>query len=262
MRHQKLFAFAAAAVTATTLACSQAPVPPTSPSGNNPGSSEVGPDGSTLKATRPVIVSPIGGIETTDLTPELVLNNAAGTHVPNLPLSYVFEVLNQAGTVVYRSSPIPAGPNGRTTHEISSDLNNDENHTWRAYAIYQGQRGPLSVVASFKTLSRFGISCAHHGNPIAIVGCRFDQHGGMDHEEVVEFLREVAYDLNQAGIGDHGGFGILVKDSGNNCSGYSCDIICEGNGGNQNQYDILIDDRIPTWSEVSNPTVRPCEIIR
>ena len=261
MKHQKLFAFAVAASTVTIMACNQASMSPTSPAGAPFGSSAAGPDGATLKASAPVVVSPSGGVESTDLTPELVINNASGTYV-NLALSYVFEVMNQAGTVVYRSNPIPAGANGRTVHEIIGDLKNEENHTWRAYAVYQGQRGPMSTGASFRTLSRFGVSCAHLGVPLAIVQCRADQHGGMDHEEVVEFLREVAYDLNQTGISDHGGFGILVKTTGNNCGGYSCDIICEGNGPDQNQYDILIDDVIPNWGDVENPTVRPCEIIK
>jgi hypothetical protein len=260
MRYQKLFALAAAASTATVIACSQGSTPPTAPNGTSPGLIAAGPDGATLKATAPVAVSPVGGIESTDLSPELVIDNASSIYVSNLPLSYVFEVMNQAGTLVYRSNPIPAG-NGRTAHEVVGDLNNEETHTWRAYAVYQGHRGPMSTAASFKTLSRFGVSCAFHRDPLAIVACRFDQHGGMDEEEVVDFLREVAYDLNQAGISDHGGFGLLVKTSGNNCLGYSCDIICEGNGGGQNQYDILIDDSVPNWAEVDNPTVRPCEII-
>jgi hypothetical protein len=261
MKYQKLFAFAAAVSTATALACSQASTSPTAPAGTSPGFIAAGPDGATLKATAPAAVSPVGGVETTDLSPELVVTNGAGIYVSNLPLSYVFEVMNQAGSLVYRSNPIPAGANGRTTHEMVGDLNNDETHTWRAFAVYQGQRGPLSTVASFRTLNRFGVSCAHLGDPLSIVACRFEQHGGMDHEETVEFMKEVAYDLNQTGISDHGGFGILVKTVGNNCNGYSCDIICEGHGSDQNQYDILIDDAIPNWAQVDNPTVRPCEII-
>ena len=84
----------------------------------------------------------------------------------------------------------------------------------------------------------------------------------MDHEETIQFMREVAYDLNRAGMSDKGGFGVLIKTVGNNCLGYSCDIICEGNGGDQNQFDILIDERIPNWGEVEEVTVRECEIVR
>lgn len=264
MKHQKLLAFAAAALTATTFACSQAPAPPTSPSGADPGAAEALPDGSTLKATAPVAIAPLGGIEISDLDPDLVIENARGRFV-ELPLSYVFEVSNGQGQVVYRSNPVPQGAGGRTTHEIEDDLQSEVDYTWRAYAVYRDRRGPMSAAASFKTLNRFGESCAHAGSPIGIVACRFEQHGGgsgMDHEELIQFMREVAYDLNQLNISDKGGFGLAIKTIGNNCLGYSCDIICEGHGNDQNQYDILIDESIPNWAEVSEVAVRQCEIIR
>ncbi len=263
MKYQKLSALAVAAITATTLACSQAPTPPTSPGGTTGAGTDAGPDGSTLKATAPGAVSPTGGAEVGG-DPELVITNGTGRFIQNLALSYVFEVLN--GTqVVYRSNPVPAGANGRTTHEVQTQLADEQNHTWRAYAVFQGQRGPMSAAASFRTVNRFGVSCAHTGSPIGIVSCRFEQHGGgsgMDHEELIQFMREVAFDLNQLGISDKGGFGLARKTIGNNCLGYSCDIICEGHGNDQNQYDILIDESIPNWAEVGEVAVRECEIIQ
>jgi hypothetical protein len=260
MKHQKLFALAIAVLTSATLACGQRSSP-TSPTGSNPATGDANPDGSTLKATAPSIVSPGGGIETDDLTPTLTVNNATPKFVSTLQLSYVFEVLNSSNQVVYRSAPVAQGTGGQTSHEVSVELNNDEVHTWRAYAVFQNHRGPMASPASFKTLSRFGVSCAHLFEPILIVGCRMAQHGGMDHHEVVDFLREVAYDMNRAYPGAE--FGILVKTTGNNCDGYSCDIICDGNGADQTQYDILIDDTFPNWAEVGDgATIRPCEVIR
>lgn len=262
MKKTSLFALVVAA-TAVTFACSKAPASPASPAGTDPISTEAGPDGSTLKADAPTLVSPVGGAEIEDLDPELVINNVTPRFAPNVPLSYVFEVVNEENRVVYTSGPVPAGSNGRTTHEIAIDLADDEAHTWRAWAVYQGQRGPRSSTAGFKTFSRFGVSCARPGaTPLDIVSCRFEQHGGMDHEETIQFMKEVAFDLNRMNFSDKGGFGVLIKTIGNNCLGYSCDIICEGNGGDQNQYDILIDEAIPAWNEVSEVTVRPCEIIR
>jgi hypothetical protein len=85
----------------------------------------------------------------------------------------------------------------------------------------------------------------------------------MGPTEIVEFLRQVSRDLNRAGISG-GPFGILVKPSGHNCHGYSCDIICSGNGGGQRQWDVIVDAGGTsgiTWSEVGpGLTVRPCEI--
>jgi hypothetical protein len=261
MKHHQLTGFAIAVTMAATLACTNSPTPPTAP---QPPGGGGGAAGSTLKATAPNVLSPAGGIELEDLSPVLTIANAAPQYVPDLPLSYIFEVLNSANQVVYRSATVAAGSGGQTAHEVNLNLNVNEVHTWRAWAVYQGLSGPTSAAGSFKTSenNKYGVSCAHHGTPIAIVACRAAQHGGMDHEETIQFLKEVAYDLNKAVFTDKGGWGILIKTVGNNCHGYSCDIICEGNGPDQNQYDVLIDEVIPKWGEVSEVTVRTCEFIK
>ena len=265
MKHQTFTALASATALAFTLACSSQSGSPTSPNGLDPAGSSAYADGSTLKVTAPVAVSPAGGIEIDDTSPELVINNSTPKFVQSLALSYVFEVLDAQNRVVYRSNPVAQGGGGRTSHEVDLDLDPEGSYSWRAHAVFQTYQGPRAAVASFKTLSRFGVSCAHLRDFIPIVGCRFDQHGGgggMDPEETIQFMREVAYDLNRAGLSDRGGFGVLIKTVGNNCLGYSCDIICEGHGNDQNQYDILIDERIPNWGEVEEVTVRECEIVR
>lgn len=263
MKHQTLVAFSAAALTALTLACSQAPVPPTSPSGNDPANTSAGPDGSTLKVTAPRTLSPSSGEVITDLDPDLVIENASWKFVQGLPLAYVFEVFNDENVRVYQSPPVPQGADGRTTHEIDGDLSPDEVHSWRAYAVYQQQRGPMSNASSFKTFDRFGVSCAHHGAEQAIVACRKAQYGFIPHGELHEFLAKVAHDLNRAGA-EHRPYGRLVKNVGNNCHGYSCDIICSGQGGGQRQWDILIDEdslQAPVWNRVANINVRTCEFV-
>ena len=266
MNSQKFLALAVAALTAVTFACSKSPGTPVSPSGSAGGGADAYADGSTLKVTAPVPVSPRGGVEIEDLDPELVIENSKPLFVGSLTLSYVFEVIDEDGQIAYRSNPIPQGAGGRTTHEITRDLRENESHTWRVRAVMDGRQGPMSTTANFKTFSRFGVSCARAGaQPVEIVACRFEQHNGasgMDHEETIQFMREVAYDLNRMEISDKGGFGLAVKTTGNNCFGYSCDIICEGHGNDQNQYDILLDERIPQWLEVAEVTVRECEIIR
>jgi hypothetical protein len=258
MKYQKLFTLGIGFVTAASLACgsNNSPTAPDSGAG-------AAPDGSTLKVTAPGVVSPAAN-EEVSTAPQLIVTNAALKFAGNLPLSYIFEVVDSGNHVVYRSDPVPEGPNGRTEHELQTELTPDVTFSWRAYATYQGQRGPMSANTSFRTTNRFGVSCAHVGDPIGIVACRFEQHGGtaMDPEELVQFMREVAYDLNRANLSDKGGFGLAVKTVGNNCLGYSCDILCEGHGDDQNQYDILIDESIPNWLEVEEVTVRECEIIR
>ena len=263
MKYQRLFALAVAITTATSLACSRTPAAPTAPTGSPlAGAPEAGPDGSTLKVTAPVAVFPTGGIELDDDDPDLVITNSTGRFVDNLPLAYVFEVLRD-GQVIYRSNPVAPGANGRTEHETAV-LDFDQNFTWRAYAVYQGQRGPMSDAAAFKTFNRFGISCAHMGSEPGIVECRRAQYGTIPHDELPEFLAKVAYDLNRAGM-EHAPYGRLIKTTGNNCHGYSCDIICAGQGSGQRQWDILIDEdsaQIPVWNRVGESVSRPCEAVQ
>lgn len=86
----------------------------------------------------------------------------------------------------------------------------------------------------------------------------------MTEAEVVAALRAIAIDLNAHGV-PGGPFGILVKTAGSMCNGYSCDIICSGQGGQQRQWDVFVDSgptgtSNPVWREVGQPvTQRPCE---
>lgn len=256
---RSLSSVSAVLVMASALACSQPSAPPTSPAAGASGTGAAA-DGSTLKVTSPIPVSPVGGVEITDLDPDLVITNAQGKFV-SLPLAYVFEVTDESGQVVYRSAEIPAGANGRTTHEIAKDLKDDETHTWKAYAVYQGQRGPASSTASFKTFNRFGTIC--RGSEAQIVACRKAQYGHIPHSKLPEFLERVAYDLNVNGH-EWAPYGRLIKDIGNNCQGYSCDIICSDTGMHR-QWDVLIDEdslQGPVWNRVAEVAVRPCEIPR
>lgn len=262
MKHNKLFGFAMAALAATTLACSQGATPPTSPGAASLTGTAAGPDGSTLKVDAPVPMSPVGGVELDDNDPDLVIANVDGRFVQGLPLQYVFEV-HRRGELIYRSNPVSPGADGRTSHETAVLLNFDEDYTWRAYAVYQGARSPMSNTAAFRTFNRFGVSCAHIGNEPGIVECRRAQYGTIPHDELPEFLRKVAYDLNRAGM-EHRPYGVLIKTTGNNCHGYSCDIICSGQGSGQRQWDVLIDEdeaQIPVWNRVGDSVARACEFV-
>jgi hypothetical protein len=141
-------------------------------------------------------------------------------------------------------------------------LDFDKAFSWRAYATYQNERGPTSSTASFRTFNRFGVSCAHLGNELAIVQCRRAQYGFMSVPQRVEFLRRIAYDLNRAPA-EHAPYGILVKSVGHSCQGYSCDIICSDRGTHR-QWDVLGDEdatQAPGWSRLGTIAVRPCEAV-
>jgi hypothetical protein len=82
----------------------------------------------------------------------------------------------------------------------------------------------------------------------------------MSHGDQINFLKQSARDFNAARI-PNGPWGVLIKTIGNNCHGYSCDILCAGQGPGQIQVDVLINEEIVTWGgPIFNPTVRQCEI--
>lgn len=115
--------------------------------------------------------------------------------------------------------------------------------------------------------------CATMTSPAAIIACEQERAGGPeamheskpDHAQVtLTVLRQSAASLNAAGI-PGGPWGVLVKTSGANCKGYSCDIICTGNGSTQKQWDVFVgvhETSRPTWNgPLPTITVRPCEFV-
>ncbi len=80
-----------------------------------------------------------------------------------------------------------------------------------------------------------------------------------------DFLKATVRSLNRNGISG-APFGILRKSGGHNCGGYSCDVICSGNGNGQRQWDVLGDiegDQVPGWrgpNRVPDIRVDTCEV--
>lgn len=96
-------------------------------------------------------------------------------------------------------------------------------------------------------------------NPLSAIG-RAIARVGIEHEQRPALMRAIADELNA----DAGQplYGVLVKRSGNNCGGLSCDVICSGQGADQRQWDVLRDERLPAFNEVAQATMRRdvCEI--
>ena len=90
--YQKRFVLcSAAAVLALAIACSKASETPTSPSGSGGGATEALPDGVTLKATAPTVISPMNGAQPESLT--LVASKAEGKFNKNLKLIAQLQIL-------------------------------------------------------------------------------------------------------------------------------------------------------------------------
>ncbi|MEX2273410.1 MAG: fibronectin type III domain-containing protein [Vicinamibacterales bacterium] len=224
-----------------------------------------GANGETMKVTAPQLVSPIGGVELTDLDPPFEFRHSTTKYANGQTFTYDFEIINPDGLRVV-SMNLNQGPGSSTSVELTSDLDFGTNYTWRVRARLGALVGPWSASGAFKTFTRF--SCSHFGpNPLAIIEChrkRFPA-GPLEgnHEALYIMMRDVAWDFNRAGV-PGGPWGILVKQSGNNCHGYSCDIICRGQGSAQEQFDVLLDENEPQWSGHNLPKegsrVDVCEI--
>jgi len=140
---------AATALFALAIACGKSNQAPTSPSSAVQGDSAAAPDGSTLKATAPVPVSPVNGAQ-----PDAVVLVAQKSQMKfaDVPLSYQFQI-RSGSTVVYDSGVVGGvGSGNNVTHTVpSSALNPDTDYTWRVRASAQGAVGSWSSDGTFKS---------------------------------------------------------------------------------------------------------------
>jgi hypothetical protein len=202
---------------------------------------------------KPRLDSPINNVRIDDFQPEFRIGNAPRTG-PVGAISYVLELsdtdsfANKVAVWTFREQP------GQTQFRAPHTLVGDKQFFWRAQAFDTGASGPWSDAQVFRTAVPVagppggggggapGTPCGppYPNQPFGIVQCRRSQYGHLSTDQILPFMRGVAKDLNAAGIAG-GPYGILRKQSGFNCGGFSCDIICAGQGSSQRQYDVLID---------------------
>jgi hypothetical protein len=134
---------ALAVLLGSTLACtskSSTPLTPTTP--GTGGTSGPASDGSTMKVTAPVPLSPVN-----DTKPELatlVIGGSTGTYVGPVAVSYRFQVFN-SGNALVEDVLVKT-----TSHTVDTDLNENSRYTWRSRAeTPEGDFGPWSTTASF-----------------------------------------------------------------------------------------------------------------
>jgi hypothetical protein len=143
-----LSATGAAIVLALAVACSsEAPVP-VSPTSVAVDDAEAAPDGSTLKVTTPVPISPASGAELDNPEPEFSVTNAQAKFVSQLPLEYRFEIQTEGGQFVRNSPKVTAGA-GRTSWETPNFLD-EGSYRWRARAEMGTRFGPWTAFVPFK----------------------------------------------------------------------------------------------------------------
>ena len=197
----------------------------------------------------PPLISPINNAQTSNRRPELIVGasvrNAAITSV-----AYEFQLATNASFTAMVATGARADTGETTTFAIGGDLAGNTTFFWRARAIDSELTSGWSVIQSFRTPGGAapgpnpgptdpGAPC-NSSNPQTIVECERGKFGFMNRDQLLQFVRNVARSLNRNGIGG-GPYGILRKADGNQCGGYSCDIVCAGQGTNQRQHDVLSD---------------------
>jgi hypothetical protein len=209
----------------------------------------------------PSAQSPINGETVGSRRPELRAGNSNRNAAVGTP-QYEFQVaLDQAFAAVVAVGGSGEG-DGSTTFTVGSDLTAATTHFWRVRASDGETTSNWSGTQSFRTPAAPapgpapspgpapGGPCVS-GSPEAIVACeRAKFPGFMSRGQMASLMRSIARSLNANGIGG-GPFGILRKASGSQCDGYSCDIICAGQGNGQRQWDVLGDidgAQSPGWA--------------
>lgn len=218
---------------------------------------------------KPLPISPANNVQTDSTTPEFRFRNAPHAGTPEF-VTYTIELASNAtftgALVAWQVAEQP----GETKLVSPSAGPYNTQLFWRVRASDGGVAGPWSDAAVFRTPPAPVVigppppppsgNCAAAASPLAIVECtraKFSAH--MGHTELIAFLRATAINLNNAGVSG-GPFGLLRKENGANCNGYSCDVLCSGTGTSQRQYDVLIDaegDQKPIWPGAKTyPSIR------
>jgi hypothetical protein len=233
-----------------TLACSQAT--PLSPNPAGVVGIDAAPDGSNLKIAAPTVLSPKDNVQVQLSNPLAVsVSNVSGKYA-SFPVTYEVQIQSSTGTVL-QSVMFPASGGPTTNANLSVQLADNTPHTLRVRATFGKGVGPWSATAAFRTPQPRPLVLRLCGPPVLfnaidIITCHKDFYGD-EHLSVPDhltFIKGALYSMNEAGV-PGGPFGMLHKKTGDNCNGYSCGVICAGQGGNQLQWDILIDDRIPVF---------------
>lgn len=203
--------------------------------------------------------SPVNNDQTASRRPELVVGMAnRNAAIGNVFYEFQLAMDPSFGGIVAAGTRSEAG--GTTRFAPDGDLAGSTTYFWRVRASDDEFRSTWSPTQSFRTPAApapgpgpgpapdAGGPCDFNSGE-AIVNCERAKYGYMDKGQILAFLRSVARSLNRNGI-DGGPFGILRKNAGNQCGGYSCDIICAGQGASQRQHDVLGDvegAQSPQW---------------
>lgn len=144
----RVTALVSAALLSTAVACSGTSSAPLSPSATT-AVTTANADGSTLKVSAPVIVSPRAGEQIATRRPDLVFTHATGRYVGVSP-QYRIEAYDSAGALL-DTRLVSQAAGAQTAWAAEADLPYSTAFAWRVRAELDGQAGPWSTLESFST---------------------------------------------------------------------------------------------------------------
>lgn len=140
----------AAAVAVAAVACGGDTKAPVSPSATTGGTSDLGPDNSTLKVSAPTPASPANGVELPAMAATLVVNGASATYASTPALSYRFEFYDATTGTKLADSGLIASGGAQTSYAVAANLLvAGGSYRWRARAEADGRFGPWSTFWTF-----------------------------------------------------------------------------------------------------------------
>lgn len=215
----------------------------------------------------PPMLSPINNEQTPNRRPSLRIGSSA-RNAAITSVVYEFQLATDPVFAAMVATGIRAEAGGETSFDINGDLNGSTTFYWRARAIDSELTSSWSTIHSFRTPAgpapgpapspgpAPGGPC-NSSDPLTIVECERAKYGRMSHSQMYDLMVALVQSLNRNGISG-GPFGVLRKSGGTNCNGFSCDIVCSGNGSGQRQWDVLGDidgAQTPNWNGPL-PTIR------
>jgi hypothetical protein len=161
---------AAVVVCATAvMACSEGANSPVAPSAVREASASLNADGSNLKVSAPIAVTPLFEATNVTNTPTLAAIGSQGRNVNNASLSYRFQVADSDSFENIISNGIGAvDASNVARYSVAPALGSGRRYVWRVRAELQDATGPWSNLGAFTTAGQGGVVVPNPGpNPNA-----------------------------------------------------------------------------------------------
>jgi hypothetical protein len=146
------------------VACSEGPQSPASPSGAGQSSLALNADGSNLKVSAPIAVTPLFEATNVSTVPTLAAIGSQGRNVTNVGLSYRFQVADSDtfGNIVSNGMGAVDSA-GVARYTVDPGLSPGRRYVWRVRAEMEDAAGPWSNMGAFTTAGQGGVVVPNPG---------------------------------------------------------------------------------------------------